>query len=141
VKRAKRWRGYKYCAPSAPPPAPPPPPPPPVKTWTQGPLAGGFSCGDSVVAQFDKPARNITFGTPGIVIGPSRGTSADKECRVCVNFGDSRGLLNVLVTSQISRYEHPVTNPAVEGVDTRHELDPKTKLPPPRIPTVWVSRS
>ena len=68
-----------------------------------GPLAGGYTCGDKVIAQFDKPARNITFGTPGIVTGPSRGTSADKECRVCVDFGRGRGLLNVLAASQISR--------------------------------------
>ena len=66
-----------------------------------GPLAGGYTCGDKVIAQFDKTARNITFGTPGIVIGPSRGTSADKECRVCVDFGAGRGLLNVLVANQI----------------------------------------
>ena len=70
-----------------------------------GPLAGGYTCGDKVIAQFDKPARNIAFGTPGSLTGPSRGTCADKECRVCVDFGGGRGLLrvNVLAASQISR--------------------------------------
>jgi hypothetical protein len=67
-----------------------------------GPLAGGYSCGDIVIAQFDKPARNITFGTQGRVIGPSRGTGTDKADRVCVDFGEGKGLLNVLADSQIS---------------------------------------
>ena len=75
----------------------------PTDVSLMGPLAGGFSCGDNVIAQFDKPERNITFGTRGLVTGPSRGTGADKADRVCVDFGDGKGLLNVLAASQITR--------------------------------------
>ena len=72
------------------------------QTERAGPLAGGYSCGDIVIAEFDKPARNITFGAQGLVLGPSRGTSTDKADRVCVDFGEGRGLLNCLAASQIS---------------------------------------
>ena len=54
--------------------------------------AGGWRIGDRVVSIIKHKPNNVKVGDVGTVVGPSEGyNGADKDERVCVEFGKKKG--------------------------------------------------
>ena len=64
------------------------------------PLVGGYCKGDKVVSLIDN--ENICKGDAGVVTGPCvKETLSDREQRLLVDFGDGKGLLNIIASTQL----------------------------------------
>lgn len=68
-------------------------------------LAGSWVKGDKIVSKIKH--RDVEIGDKGTIVGPSSNPkAADADKRVCVDFGNGRGTLNMLATSQIEQPLH-----------------------------------
>jgi len=91
-------------------------------------LAGNYVKGDAVISKIKH--REVDVGDKGIVVGPSSNPkAADADKRVCVDFGNAKGTLNMLASSQIeqplpggfAKGDQVVAKKAVQGVSIGDE--------------------
>ena len=67
------------------------------------PLAGGYRRGDRVRSLIEHEPRNVAKGDTGVVVGPCEDLKASNAAgRVCVDFGEGKGKVNILARAGAS---------------------------------------